>query len=277
MPSGPSADQWLGACRRASRRIGRELAGMSPAVRREPLGHGAGGDTTIRADRMAENVVVEELTALGAGFTLISEEVGEVAVNGGHGPVVVVDPIDGSLNAGRGMTPFSTSIAVASGRRMGDVHLAYVHDHGTDEEFTAIRGEGPLVDGAPPPPVPAMEVTELILVEGALPRRIGGAGTALDGRALRMRAVGSLALSLCYVAAGRGDAMVGLSAGRAVDVAAAQLFALEAGLVVGMPRPGDLADAPLDVTTHRTVAAARDEALLAALLDALAPEDLEGP
>jgi myo-inositol-1(or 4)-monophosphatase len=78
----------------------------------------------------------------------------------------------------------------------------------------------------------------------------------------RLRAVGSLALSLCLVAAGRADAMVGLGAGRAVDIAAAQLVAREAGLIVGLPEPGELDGAPLDVTTHSHVVAARDHATL---------------
>lgn len=275
-PAGPTADEWLGACRRASRRIGDALAAMAPAQRREPVGDGAGGDVTIRVDRMAEDVVIEELTALGAGFTLVSEEVGEVPVNGGGPTVVVVDPIDGSLNAGRGMTPFSTSVAVADGRSMGDVHLGYVHDHGTGEEYVAARGRGLLVDGVAPPPVPPMRGLELVLVEGALPRRMRRAGEVLEGRVARIRAVGSLALTLCYVAAGRGDAMVGLAPGRAVDVAAAQLCAVEAGLRVGMPTPADLAGAPLDVTTHRTVVAARDAATLDLMLSALAAGERAG-
>ena len=268
-PGGPSDQDWLEAFRRAARRVGEGLAGLTPAERRRPVGDGAGGDVTILADKMAEDIVIEELTALGAGFTLVSEEVGEVPVNGGGPARLVVDPIDGSLNAGRGMTPYATSIALADGPAMGDVRLGFVHDHGTGEEFLARRGAGARIDGHGPPAVPRMRGLELVLVEGALPRRVRRAGEVLDGHVTRVRAVGSLALSLCYVGAGRGDAMVGLSPGRAVDVAAAQLFATEAGLVVGMPRPADLAGFPLDVTTHRTVVAARDEGTLELMLSAL--------
>ena len=77
---------------------------------------------------------------------------------------------------------------------------------------------------------------ELLLVEGAYPDRIGPAAAALDGRVDRIRALGSLALSLCHAAAGRCDAMVGLGPGRSIDIAAAQLVAREAGLLVGLPR-----------------------------------------
>jgi myo-inositol-1(or 4)-monophosphatase len=276
MPETGSPD-WFGACRQAAARIAGELARMPSAERRERVGQGAGGDATIRIDRVAEEILVHELTAVGVGFRLVSEELGEMAVNGGGTSVVIVDPIDGSLNAGRGLTPFSVSVAVADGPRMGDVRLGFVHDFGTGEEFTAARSVGAFVDGARVAGPWASDRLELVLVEGALPRRVARAGAAFDGSVGRLRAVGSLALSLCYVGAGRGDAMVGLGPGRPVDVAAGQLFAREAGLVVGMPRPADLPGAVLDVSSSRTIAAARDAATLELMLAALAPEDVVGP
>jgi myo-inositol-1(or 4)-monophosphatase len=276
MPDRVDAEVWLGACRRAAARIAEGLAGMPSAVRRERLGAGAGGDTTIRVDRMAEDALLEELTATGAAFRLVSEEVGELPVNGGGPTVVVVDPIDGSLNAGRCMTPFATSVAVADGETMADVHLGFVHDFGTGEQFTAYRGGGAFIDGVRVPRAVPGGPLELVLIEGALTRRACHAAGVFNGHVGRVRAVGSLALSLCYAGAGRGDAMVGLGPGRAVDVAAAQLFAREAGLLVGMPTVGDLPGAPLDVTTHRTVAAARDADALALMLAALSPGDRVG-
>lgn len=276
MPDRRSAEIWLDACRRAATRLERVLADMPPAQRRERVGPGAGGDTTLRVDRAAEDIVIEELTATGRGFHLVSEEVGELAVNGGGTAVVVVDPIDGSLNAGRGMTPFAMSVAVADGPTMGDVHLGFVHDFGTGEDFVAVRGAGATVDDVPVvAPAPSTRL-ELVLVEGALPRRVCHAGSVFEGRVGRVRAVGSLALSLCYTGAGRGDAMVGLGPGRAVDVAAGQLFAREAGLLVGMPTVAALPDAPLDVRTHRTVAAGRDAETLDLMLAALSPGDRVG-
>jgi myo-inositol-1(or 4)-monophosphatase len=273
MPSGAADHRWLEACRRAARRVALALEPLAPERRRERIGRGAGGDTTIFADRLAEDIVIEELAAVGEGFVLVSEEVGEREVNGGGALVAVVDPIDGSLNAGRGMTPFATSIALAAGRTMADVRLAFVHDHGTGQEFVAVHGAGARVDGRPVVPPPPGRL-ELVLVEGALPRRVVTAASVLDGHVGRLRAIGSLALSLCYVAAGRGDAMVGLGPGRAVDLAAAQLFAREAGLLVGLPTPADLDDAPLDVTTHRTIVAAHDARTLELMLAAVPADDL---
>ena len=67
---------------------------------------------------------------------LVSEELGERTFGAG-GPVrVVVDPIDGSVNAKRGIPFFSLSLAVADGPTMGDVTFGFVHD------FGARRGVG---------------------------------------------------------------------------------------------------------------------------------------
>lgn len=266
---GPGTDHetWLAAFRRACDRIEAAARSMSPAERQAPTGEGAGGDITVMIDRVAEDIVIAELEALGLPLTLVSEEVGTVAIGGGGPTIVVVDPIDGSLNAKRGLPVFSTSIAVAEGPAMGDVVLGLVRDHGTGEEWTAARGRGARLGGEP---VTAGEAgdgghLELLLVEGAFPARLGAVADMLDGHVGRIRALGSLALSLCHTAGGRGDAMVGLGPGRTVDVAAAQLIAREAGLLVGLPDVDALAATPLDLEARFHVTAARDAATLALL------------
>jgi myo-inositol-1(or 4)-monophosphatase len=221
--------------------------------------------------RSAESPSAEsELEALGRPLTLVSEELGERAIAGGGPPVVVLDPIDGSVNAIRGLPIFSASIALADGRTMGDVLLGLVRDHGTGEEFTAERRGGAWLDGRPMgPPAPADGPMELLLLEGADPGRASVAARALDGHVRRLGALGSLALSLCHAAAGRAEATAGLGGGRAVDVAAAQLVAHEAGMTVGLPEPSDRPGVPLDVTTRFRALAAHDPATLALLLEAL--------
>ena len=62
---------------------------------------------------------------------------------------VVLDPIDGSINAKRGLPFFSLSVAVAEGGTMDDVVFGYVYDFGTGEEWTAERGGGARLNGAP--------------------------------------------------------------------------------------------------------------------------------
>lgn len=261
---GTGTQVWLAAFRRACDRIESTARAMPPAERCEPCGRGAGGDITVKIDRVAEDIVIEELEAMGVPLTLVSEEVGEVAVAGGGPSVVVVDPIDGSLNAKRGLPIFSTSIALADGPTMADVTLGLVRDHGTGEEWIAERGRGAQLDGvALAPAAPGREgFLDLLMIEGAFPARLSALAEMLDGRVGRIRALGSLALSLCHTAGGRGDAMVALGPGRSVDVAAAQLIAREAGLIVGLPSVAALATTPLDLRARFHVTAAHDEATL---------------
>ena len=138
-----SAD-WLGICRRIVAEQRRIFAATpSSAERTVYEGIGEGGDRTLVIDRRCEDVVfaeLERLAADGASFVAISEERGEVSFGEGGEVRVVVDPIDGSLNARRTIPSHSLSIAVASGSSMADVEFGFVHDFGADEEFSARRG-----------------------------------------------------------------------------------------------------------------------------------------
>src|ERR1700710_303425 len=102
-----SSPDWLGASRRAVAGMRDMLAGRPTIAERvqETGTRGEGGDRTLEIDAAAEELVFAELAALhdaGARFTAVSEERGTVDFGGG-GTIVVVDPIDGSLNAKRGL------------------------------------------------------------------------------------------------------------------------------------------------------------------------------
>lgn len=89
------------------------------------LGENRFGDTTYNIDYEAEKAIVEEFRKSGLGFTLISEESGTVNVNGG-GAVVVVDPLDGSNNAVRGIPCYSASICISKSLKFSDVMVSGV-------------------------------------------------------------------------------------------------------------------------------------------------------
>src|ERR1700754_4573413 len=112
---------------------------------------GGGGDQTLKIDAAAEDVVFAELEGLhdaGARFTAVSEERGVVDF-GDPDCLVVIDPIDGSLNAKRGLPHFPLSVAVAPGHTMADVIFGFVQDFGPEEEWVAWRGEAAQPDGKP--------------------------------------------------------------------------------------------------------------------------------
>ena len=270
------APDWLGAARAATREI-EAILGRSTTTEqraRETGTRGQGGDRTLEIDAAAEAAVFAQLDALaGAGlrFTAFSEERGRVDFDGDPArPVlVVVDPLDGSRNAKRGLSHHALSIAVAEGRTMGDVVFGYVFDFGPGEEWTARRGAGAALNGAPlDPGLPEQRRRgrlELLGVESADPAWVRDAADELVETAHRLRALGAIAVSLCQVAAARLDGMVTLKRARAVDVAAGQLIVREAGGHVAFTACAEPLGAPLDelgpvspVVAARSVAGLRE-------------------
>ncbi len=233
-------------------------------------GVGEGGDNTLVIDRLCEDAVFEQLEGMhgdGHEFTAISEERGTVEFGPGSSPLrVVVDPIDGSLNARRTVPCHSLSIAVATGDSMADVTLGYVYEFGAGEEFIAIAGRGATLAGKSIR-VPAGDGLEVVAVEASKPERLIAACRVLDGRAYRVRTPGSIAVSLSYVAAGRFDGMFSTRPCRSVDAAAAQLLVSEAGGVLAF---GDRApqETPLELSARFGIAAARTAPDLAVLREA---------
>lgn len=257
---------WLGLCRRSAAGV-RALLEQTPERADRVLETGLigrGGDRTLMIDKAAEDVVFAELETLreaGARFTAVSEERGVVDF-GDPGLLVVIDPIDGSLNAKRGLSHHSLSIAVATGPRMADVVLGYVFDVGTDEEWRAELGGGAHL-GERRLSAHGLERRtgsgrlEVVAVESAAPHRLAASAEALAAAAHRVRAIGSIAISLCQVAGGRVDAMASLGRCRSVDAAAAQLIVREAGAHVAFPGCDDPLGAPLaDLDARSPVIAA---------------------
>jgi myo-inositol-1(or 4)-monophosphatase len=267
------AADWIGVSRRAADRIG-AMFGEHPATADRQPGdtRGAGGDRTLSVDTLAEDVVFAELETLhadGCDFTAISEERGTVTYGDGSSEArVVIDPIDGSLNAKRLIPTYSLSIAVASGGTMEDVEVAYVRDYGTGEEFTARRGEGAELNGVLLDPEAGGAALEVVGFEAAKPEWVAPVAAQLEGKLYRMRMIGTIAVSLCYVAAARFDGMVTTDVCRSVDSAAGQLIAREAGAFVDFLKHGGI-EAPLDLDARYRMVAARSPEHLETLVSAL--------
>src|SRR4051795_11817886 len=199
---------WLGACRVARDALAQVLRDTPGSLERleETGSRGEGGDRTLVIDQAAEDAVFAELDRLhaeGNRFCAVSEERG--VVDYGDSEVrVVIDPIDGSMNAKRGLTHHALSIAVSAGPTMGDVVFGYVHDLGPEEEWWARRGEGAWLDGERLNPPDERRTRdgrlELVAIESASPRWIVASGAELERTVGRVRAIGSDPLPLCPVA-----------------------------------------------------------------------------
>jgi myo-inositol-1(or 4)-monophosphatase len=260
-----SGPDWLAVSRRAAERVRAELARFgTTAERAVETGRGEGGDRTLVIDQAAEDAVLAELEATGVPLTVVSEERGEVELHGGGPPWAVVDPVDGSLNAKRGLPYASLSLAIAGGPTLADVDFGYIAAFEPEVEWSARRGGGAFLGAEPlerlqPGPL------EVLGLETARPRLVAEAADMLGGiEARRIRALGSVAVTLALVAQGALDAMLSLRPIRSVDAAAGALIVREAGGAVAFPEAGDRPSVGLEMRSR--VLAARDTELLGRLL-----------
>jgi myo-inositol-1(or 4)-monophosphatase len=262
---------WLALCRRVATGLGKVLSDAPSTEERaiETGTRGSGGDRTLVIDRSAEDLVLDELERLradGYRFRAISEERGELDFGDPH-VTVVIDPIDGSLNAKRGIPHHALSIAVSDGPTMADVAFAFVYDFGPKEEWTARRDGGAQLNGTTLDPTLRERrgrdgKLEVLGIESADPRWIKEAADVLAATAYRLRVLGTIAATLCEVAAARFDGMVSLRRARGVDSAAGQLIVREAGGWVSFPHYESPLAAPLDAHPTSPVIAARTESTL---------------
>lgn len=267
----------MDAFTKAADRVARAVAAIPLADRAIGVGRGRGGDETLVIDRDAEDAVVsvlEEMHANGHRFDLVSEELGGRSFDGDGRALVVVDPIDGSRNARRGLPEFAVSLAISDGPRLSDVRVGLLRHLGNGETVIAVRGDGVRVNGTAHMP-PDYRGLLLCLVEGASPRRLAAAVPYLAD-ASRIRSMGSLALAMQYVALGRLDGLAVLRRARVVDVAAATLIIREGGAVI-VDEDGEPFDAPIDMDWRGAFAVARDRADLGPLVKAVRAGVAAGP
>jgi myo-inositol-1(or 4)-monophosphatase len=264
----PGSTDWLDFCRRAAGAARDAVqAYATTAERGVETGRGEGGDTAYVIDRAAEDAIFAEIEALAVPLTAVSEERGEVQIAGGGELRIVIDPVDGSLNAKRGLPFACVSIAIASGPSMGDVEIGWVAEldprisEGDEprpgRDWWALKGEGAFRDGEPLPRLQPGPL-EVLGLETARPELVAAAASSIEAvQARRIRALGSVAMTLCLVAAGQLDGMLSLRPIRSVDAAAAQLLVTEAGGAVAFPAADDLS-----LEMRSPVLAARDKELL---------------
>lgn len=146
----------------------------------------------IAADRAALDVLG------GAGLGVLSEETGP------HGTdrdlVVVLDPVDGSTNAARGIPWYATSLCAVD---RGGARMALVVNQATGERFEAVRGGGAMRNGRPTAPTACTRLDDAVLGLTGYP--------PVDFGWRQMRSLGAAALDLCAVACGRLDAYIDCS------------------------------------------------------------------
>ena len=257
-------EPWLELCRAAVADVKDVLRAMPTRDERErPVGKGKGGDTTAALDEAAERAVLAHFDR--PDVRIVSEEIG---MKGDGALTVVVDPIDGSQNAERAIPYFALSVAVAEGATMDDVVFGFVHDFGADEEWTAVRGGGAFLDGAPVTGEPKEQI-EFLSLEATRAALVLEELSKLAPLTDRVRIMGAQAITFCHVAAGRTDAAVCLKPSRSVDLAACQLVVRERGFCIHAIDGPELGTLPLDLTAPSRICAARTPELAGQIAAAL--------
>lgn len=187
------------------------------------------GSPTERIDQAAEQTVLDCLDTEGVNWDFLSEEIG--LVRRGGGPLLVVDPIDGSHNALHEL-PFA-SVSMALGREtLGGIDMGVVHDLYRRTTYWAVRGQGAFRNGRAIHVRPWNSRSDLVFIN--LARDTMDRAVERARRARRIRALGCASLEMAQVAEGAGDAYLFDNRAeslnlRATDIAAAYRILLEAG------------------------------------------------
>jgi myo-inositol-1(or 4)-monophosphatase len=171
---------------------------------------------------------LETLARSGERFSVLSEEAGLRDFGAGH-PLVLVDPVDGSLNAKQGVPFFGVMLAVLDGPAIDDAVAGYVLNLNNGETWSAMRGQGAWRNGLPLTVIPRDDKKRIQIVGlESTPRAISVARPLLE-RATKIRILGSMALSIAHTAAGGFDVFCAPVPVRVFDMAASLLLLREAG------------------------------------------------
>jgi fructose-1,6-bisphosphatase/inositol monophosphatase family enzyme len=234
-----------------------DLHAAADAVAAALDGHADWGPSGNRPDQYASDVVADEAVRgvlLPLGYGLLSEE--SAVVEAGEGrPMVVVDPLDGSTNASRGIPHYAASLCAVDDE--GPL-AAVVLNLALGTRYEAVRGGGARRDGVGLFRDDSPQLSEAIVGVSGLPASNPGWA--------QFRCLGAAALDLCAVADGTLDAYVDcvVDAHGVWDYLGALLVCREAGVTVEDAKGRDLC--VLDRAIRRTPVAAAGTALHEALL-----------
>ena len=183
-------------------------------------------EVDVAIERMFRDLIAKRFPA----HAVLGEEFGGSAT-APAGPCWVFDPIDGTTNFAHGLPIFCSSLALEID---GVAEIGAIYDPNRKELFTAIRGGGAFLNGQPIRVSSATTIIDALLVTGfpydvhARVEEIVGLFREFVGRARAVRRLGSAAIDLCYVAAGRMDGFWERDL-NPWDIAAGALLVTEAG------------------------------------------------
>ncbi len=224
------------------------------------IGIGADGTPTSYIDKVAEDIAVKLLTQASVKVNLLSEEIGFIDFGGSY--TFVLDPVDGTRNASRGIPFYGVSLAIGTSR-ISDVEYGIVKNIPTGDLFTAEKHHGAFLNTMP---IRVCEVPPKdILSSISLGKSSTKKAHALAKQGY-VRSLGSASLEMCMVAIGALDYyFVGKDIMRVIDIAASTLIIREAGGLVKTMEGKDL-DMGFDLGERTSVVAACSEPVIKEIL-----------
>jgi len=247
---------------------------LGTEISRKVVGIGTGGDTTKQIDLVAERAIIRYLERNKVSCTVVGEECGTVRIGEEPEAYVVVDSIDGTTNAVRGISFASTSIAVSPKDRLNDVEDAIVMRLDNGKPYTAEKGRGAEYDGGRicPSKVKSIRDAVVSIDISRSPENIDRILPLMKSSS-HIRCLGSAALEICQVGSGQLDAYVDVRGKlRTTDIAAAVLVLKEAGGVILKPDGTELEDVPLTVVSRFSLIAASNIEMFHTILQKLEGE-----
>lgn len=250
------------ACTKVRSQVSR-LVGTEEA--NESYGVGAGGDISRKIDIVAERAVMEVLKNYRLSCTVVAEEAGKVDItNGKNQGYVVVDAVDGTTNALRGIPFYCCSIAFADDNKLSAVKHGAVMDLFTGDVYSASKGKGAFFNGAKIHVKEKFEETRYVVgmnVSGVKPEKIEVLKPIMS-KSNHLRHMGANALELCIFARGLMDVFIDIrNKIRVTDMAAAYLIVKEAGGIL-ISEDGEELEAQLDTNSRLSFVAAANRRVL---------------
>lgn len=211
------------------------------------FGVGAGGDISRRIDIIAEKTVLDYLNEINFDCVVLGEECGRVELSKNPKGFVIMDAIDGSTNAVRGIPFFCCSLAFATGNKLSSVTDGVVIDLSNGDLYYATKGKGAFANGTrihidgQRSPIYFVVGLDISGISSEMLERL----SPIISSSNHIRHLGAVALELAMFARGLVDVFVDLRGKiRFTDFAAGYLIALEAGGYVvdqdGKPLDSDL-------------------------------------
>ena len=191
------------ACRKASKPLIRDFG----EIEKLQVSVKGPGDFVTNSDKKVEKILIDELEKARPNYSILSEEIGEIKKDEGF--KWIIDPIDGTSNFLHGIPHFAISIGLEQEK---EIICGIIYDPIKDEMFTAEKGQGAYLNNQRMRVANRSKLTDCIIFTGGPRRDSKEKEIALkeyekfsEKVSIPIRKMGSAALDMAYVAAGRSD------------------------------------------------------------------------